>query len=99
MADKGKALYEKHQRILADLLREEENKTCADCGGRGKFVRCVSKAYVVVNNCWCVLTRTFDSHAPTYSGEDVAYRFVDVGCTCVMENLPSLLFKVFPFPC
>jgi stromal membrane-associated protein len=37
MADKGanKALHDKHQRILADLLREEENKLCADCGGRG----------------------------------------------------------------
>ena len=47
MADKGanKALHDKHQRILADLLREEENKLCADCGGRGLFIQYVNLTF------------------------------------------------------
>jgi predicted CXXCH cytochrome family protein len=28
-------LHEKHQRILANMLREEENKMCADCHAKG----------------------------------------------------------------
>ena len=34
----GKAtskLHEKHQTILANMLREEENKFCADCLAKG----------------------------------------------------------------
>jgi len=29
-------LHEKHQTILADLLREEDNRCCADCTAKGK---------------------------------------------------------------
>ena len=29
-------LHEKHQTILADLLREEENRYCADCLAKGE---------------------------------------------------------------
>ena len=32
---------EKHQRLLADLLREEANRVCGDCGSRGTW--CVRK--------------------------------------------------------
>lgn len=28
-------LHEKHQAILADLLRDEDNKYCADCMAKG----------------------------------------------------------------
>ncbi len=28
-------LHEKHQVILADLLRDEDNKYCADCMAKG----------------------------------------------------------------
>lgn len=40
MASKGKdqaaKLHEKHQAILADLLKEEDNKFCADCHTKGE---------------------------------------------------------------
>ena len=36
--EKTKALHEKHQRILADMLRKEENRFCADCGSRGELI-------------------------------------------------------------
>ena len=42
MAGKGNSkLHEKHQLILANMLREEENKFCADCRakGDGSFTR------------------------------------------------------------
>lgn len=34
-------LHEKHQRILADMLREEANRTCGDCASRGMHYVCV----------------------------------------------------------
>ena len=34
-------LHEKHQRILAEMLREEANRVCADCGSRGVRYVCV----------------------------------------------------------
>ena len=40
MAQRGKdqaaKLHEKHQTILADLLREEDNRYCADCLAKGE---------------------------------------------------------------
>lgn len=33
--DRGQKLHEKHQLILANMLREEENKYCADCRAKG----------------------------------------------------------------
>ena len=36
MAGKGGSkVHEKHQLILANMLREEENKYCADCHAKG----------------------------------------------------------------
>lgn len=36
--EKGLRLHERHQLILADMLRsEEENKYCADCHAKGQF--------------------------------------------------------------
>ena len=34
--DKQKALQEKHQAILCDLLRLEDNKYCVDCDAKGE---------------------------------------------------------------
>lgn len=34
--DAAAKLHEKHQTILADLLRDEENRFCADCKAKGK---------------------------------------------------------------
>lgn len=40
MAGKGSGkVHEKHQLILANMLREEENKFCADCLAKGKTFR------------------------------------------------------------
>ena len=47
-------LHEKHQRILADMLREDANRVCADCGSRGTHCVC---ACVVVFVCACRLLR------------------------------------------
>jgi len=33
--DASSKLHEKHQMILADLLRDEDNKYCADCMAKG----------------------------------------------------------------
>ena len=33
--EKSQKLHEKHQTILADMLREEDNKYCADCLAKG----------------------------------------------------------------
>lgn len=33
--DASSKLHEKHQTILADLLRDEDNKYCADCKAKG----------------------------------------------------------------
>lgn len=33
--DLSSKLHEKHQAILADLLRDEDNKYCADCMAKG----------------------------------------------------------------
>ena len=33
--DGSNKLHEKHQMILADLLRDEDNKYCADCMAKG----------------------------------------------------------------
>ena len=35
--EKSQKLHEKHQTILADMLREEDNKYCADCLAKGKM--------------------------------------------------------------
>ena len=35
--ERGQKLHEKHQLILADMLREEVNKYCADCHAKGQF--------------------------------------------------------------
>ena len=34
-AKAGSKLHEKHQMILANILREEDNKFCADCLAKG----------------------------------------------------------------
>ena len=39
--DASSKLHEKHQTILADLLRDEDNKYCADCLSKGEY--------------WCVM--------------------------------------------
>ena len=36
--DPSSKLHEKHQTILADLLRDEDNKYCADCMAKGKIL-------------------------------------------------------------
>jgi len=36
--DKGKALQEKHQAVLCELLRLEDNKYCVDCDAKGEFL-------------------------------------------------------------
>jgi stromal membrane-associated protein len=33
--DKAQRLHERHQVILADMLRDESNKYCADCHAKG----------------------------------------------------------------
>ena len=33
--ERNQRLHEKHQLILADMLRDEENKYCADCQAKG----------------------------------------------------------------
>ncbi len=33
--DKQKALQERHQAILAQLLKDEDNKYCVDCDAKG----------------------------------------------------------------
>ncbi len=33
---RSQRVHEKHQVILADMLREEENRYCADCQAKGK---------------------------------------------------------------
>ena len=35
--DKQKALQEKHQAILCELLKLEDNKYCVDCDAKGEF--------------------------------------------------------------
>ena len=35
--DKGKEKQNSNQTILSELLKEEENRYCADCGAKGKF--------------------------------------------------------------
>ena len=37
--DKAKNIQEKYQMILSRLLREEDNKYCADCDAKGKLQR------------------------------------------------------------
>jgi len=34
--DKQKAIQDKHQAILCDLLRLEDNKYCVDCDAKGE---------------------------------------------------------------
>lgn len=34
--DASSKLHEKHQTILANLLRDEDNKYCADCLAKGE---------------------------------------------------------------
>jgi len=34
--DKQKALQEKHQAVLSELLKLEDNKYCVDCDAKGK---------------------------------------------------------------
>ena len=36
--DAPSKLHEKHQTILADLLRDEDNKYCADCLAKGELI-------------------------------------------------------------
>ena len=38
MAGKASKLHEKHQTVLANMLREEENKLCADCHAKGEYL-------------------------------------------------------------
>jgi len=35
--DKQKSMQEKYQAILTELLKQEENKYCADCDAKGNF--------------------------------------------------------------
>ena len=45
--DASSKLHEKHQTILANLLRDEDNKYCADCMAKGEscFVVLASQQY------------------------------------------------------
>lgn len=36
----GSKLHDKHQMVLANMLREEDNKFCADCHAKGTCVVC-----------------------------------------------------------
>ena len=35
--DASSKLHEKHQTILANMLKDEDNKFCADCRAKGSF--------------------------------------------------------------
>ena len=37
--DASSKLHEKHQTILANMLKDEDNKFCADCHAKGSFTR------------------------------------------------------------
>ena len=39
--DSSSKLHEKHQTILADLLRDEDNKYCADCMAKGEDAKSI----------------------------------------------------------
>lgn len=43
--EKAQKLNEQHQAILTKLLREDDNKYCADCEAKGKLDMSGSKAY------------------------------------------------------
>jgi stromal membrane-associated protein len=52
--DASSKLHEKHQAILADLLRDEDNKYCADCLSKGEFDREWLTLVVVCMCLFCV---------------------------------------------
>ena len=35
--DKAKSLQDKHQGILCDLLKDDDNKYCVDCDAKGEY--------------------------------------------------------------
>jgi len=50
MPDNDKVNYEKHQKILLDLLALPENKECADCGAKGpRWASCNLGVFVCIN--------------------------------------------------
>lgn len=46
--DAASKLHEKHQTILADLLRDEDNKYCADCMAKGEFFSSSNQQHAMV---------------------------------------------------
>ena len=50
--DRSQRLHERHQIILADMLRLEENKYCADCNAKGvcvSFVKSYKTIYIYIS--------------------------------------------------
>lgn len=48
--EKAQKLNEQHQAILSKLLREDDNKYCADCEAKGEPLSCAP----VCQRCVCV---------------------------------------------
>lgn len=47
--EKAQKLNEQHQAILSKLLREEDNKYCADCEAKGETLAVVVSLYVLLS--------------------------------------------------
>ena len=65
--DRSQRLHERHQIILADMLRLEENKYCADCNAKGmcvSFVKSYKTIYIYIYNIYiyimyCIIITMF----------------------------------------
>jgi stromal membrane-associated protein len=75
-----KAQHDSHKRILTGLMKQEENRSCADCGARGPTWASVNLGVFVCLNCSGIhrsmgvhLSKVRSANLDTWLPEQVAF--------------------------